>query len=182
MTGMWRVRPDGDSCVSRVFAGKAFLQDTRKIFCSASLSSLIHTFCAYTIYTHITHKYWGVLLRKNPSQTTWELEIVIPINLYTFVLRIFSSHTSPFPYHWEVDSPNTYHTLWECQVRFGVAGKHWKKPRMADATWSLLRDPKSKIRHNSEKPCWSRSLEGLGTEDRLGLEGLLLTHVSQLIV
>ena len=53
---------------------------------------------------------------------------------------------------------------------------------MADATWSLLRDPKSKIRHNSEKPCWSRSLEGLGTEDRLGLEGLLLTHVSQLIV
>ena len=108
-----------ETAVSRkYFAGKAFLQDTRKIFCSASLSSLIHTFCAYTIYTHITHKYWGVLLRKNPSQTTWELEIVIPINLYTFVLRIFSSPTSPFPYHWEVDSPNTYHTLWEFQVRF----------------------------------------------------------------
>ena len=29
---------------------------------------------------------------------------------------------------------------------------------------------------------WSRSLEGLGTEGRLGLEGLLLTLVSQLIV
>ena len=28
----------------------------------------------------------------------------------------------------------------------------------------------------------ARSLEGLGTSGRLGLEGLLLTHVSQLIV
>ena len=36
--------------------GKAFPQDTRETFCSANLSSLIHTFCAYTTYTHITHK------------------------------------------------------------------------------------------------------------------------------
>ena len=43
--------------ISREYlAGKAFPQDTREAFCSASLSSLIHTFCAYTIYTHITHK------------------------------------------------------------------------------------------------------------------------------
>ena len=34
----------------------------------------------------------------------------------------------------------------------------------------------------AKKPCWSKSLEGLGTSGRLGLEGLLLTHVSQLIV
>ena len=53
---------------------------------------------------------------------------------------------------------------------------------MADATWSLLRDPESKTRHGFEKSCWSRSLEGLGTEDRLGLEGILFTYVSQLIV
>ena len=103
--------------VSREYlAGKAFLRDTREIFCSASLSNLIHTFYAYIIYTHITHKCWGELLRENPSQTTWELEIVIPTNLYTFVLGISSSSTSPFLYHWEVDSLNTYHTLWECQV------------------------------------------------------------------
>ena len=38
----------------------------------------------------------------------------------------------------------------------------------------LLRDPESETRHGSKKPCWSRSLEGLGTLDRLGLEGLLL--------
>ena len=30
----------------------------------------------------------------------------------------------------------------------------------------------------SEKSCWSRSLEGLGTSGRLGLKGFLLTHVS----
>ena len=99
------------------FVGKAFSRDTRETFCSASLSSLIHTFCAYITYTHITHKCWGELLRENHSQTTWELEIVIPTILYTFVLGISISPTSPFPYHWEVDSSNTYHTLWECQVR-----------------------------------------------------------------
>ena len=98
--------------------GKAFLRDTREAFCFANLSSLIHTFCAYTIYTHITHKCEESFWEKNPSKNTRELEIVIPTILYTFVYGISSSPTSPFPYHWEVDSPNTYHTLWECQVRF----------------------------------------------------------------
>ena len=63
-----------------------------------------------------TNEKWE-LLRENPSQTTWELEIFIPTILYTFVLGISLSLTSPIPYHWEADSPNTYHTLWECQVR-----------------------------------------------------------------
>ena len=108
-----------ETVVSREYLmSKAFSQDTHETFCSASLSSLIHTFCAYTIYTHITHKYWGEILRENPSQTTWKLEIVIPTILYTFVLGISLPPTPPFPYNWEVDSPKTYHTLWECQVRF----------------------------------------------------------------
>ena len=43
-----------ETVVSREYlAGKAFPRDTRETFYSASLSSLIHTFCAYTIYTHI---------------------------------------------------------------------------------------------------------------------------------
>ena len=50
-------------------AGKAFPRDTRETFCSASLSSLKHTFCAYTIYTHITHKceesFWEKTLAKH---------------------------------------------------------------------------------------------------------------------
>ena len=60
-------------------AGKAFPRGIRKTFYFARLSFLIHTFCAYTIYTHITHRCWGVLLRENPSHKPWELEIVIPI-------------------------------------------------------------------------------------------------------
>ena len=102
----------------KYLTSKAFLRDTCETFCSASLSNLIHIFCAYTIYTHINHKCSGELLIENPSQKTWELEIVIPTILYTIVLGISSSPTSPFPYHWEVDSPKTYHTLWECQVKF----------------------------------------------------------------
>ena len=106
-----------ETAVSREYlAGKAFPWDTRETFRSARLYYLIHTFCTYTIYTHITHKWKREPLRENPSKNTWELEIVIPTFLYTFVCGISSSPTSPFPYHWEVDSPNTYHTNSECQV------------------------------------------------------------------
>ena len=58
-----------ETTMSRKYlAGKAFSRDTREAFCSASLSSLKHTFCAYTIYTHITHKckesFWEKTLAK----------------------------------------------------------------------------------------------------------------------
>ena len=90
MTGMRRVRTDGDSCVSRPFretlASKSFPRDTRKTFCFSRLSFLIHTFYAYTIYTHITHRCWGVLQREKPSRKLWELEIVIPTYLYTLLV------------------------------------------------------------------------------------------------
>ena len=97
-------------------AGKAFSRDTCEAFCFAKLYYLIHTFCTYTIYTHITHNWEGEPLRENPSKNTWELEIVILTFLYTFVCGISSSLTSPFPYHWNVDSPNIYHTRSEYQV------------------------------------------------------------------
>ena len=95
---------------------KAFLRDTRETFCFAKLYYMIQTFCTHTIYTHITHKCLGVILRENPSQSPWELEIVIPTILYIIAYGFSSTPTSPFPYHWEFDSPNTYHTLSECQV------------------------------------------------------------------
>ena len=106
-----------ETAVSREYlAGKAFSRDTRETFYFARLYYLIHTFYTHTIYTHITHKCYWVLLRENPSQTPWELEIVIPTILYIIACGFFSTPTSPFPYHWEVDSPNTYHTLSKCQV------------------------------------------------------------------
>ena len=58
-----------ETVVSREYLmSKAFSQDTHETFCSASLSSLIHTFCAYTIYTHITtnieESFWEKTLDK----------------------------------------------------------------------------------------------------------------------
>ena len=98
-------------------AGKAFSRDTHETFYFTEFSYLIHTFCTHTIYPPITHICWGVLLRENPSHKPWELEIVIPIILYTIHCGFSSTPTSQFPYPWEIDSPNTYHTLSECQVR-----------------------------------------------------------------
>ena len=98
-------------------AGKAFPRDTHETFCYASLYYLIHTFFTHTIYTHITHKSLGVLQRENPNQKPWELEIFIPTILHTIACGFSSTPISQFPYHWEVDSPNTYHTLSKCQVR-----------------------------------------------------------------
>ena len=48
-------------------ASKAFPWDTCETFCSAKLYYLIHTFCTYTIYIHITHKCKGEFLRENLS-------------------------------------------------------------------------------------------------------------------
>ena len=107
-----------ETTVSRGKVSISRVRPSRETFYSARLYYLIHTFCTYTIYTHITHKWEGEgePLRENLSKNIWELEIVIPIFLYTFVYGISSSPTFPFPYHWEVDSPNTYHTHSECQV------------------------------------------------------------------
>ena len=117
----WNVKSQ-DRMEAAVFreclASKAFLRDTCETFCFARLSFLIHTFCAYTIYTHITYRCWGVFPRENPSHKPWKLEIVIPTYLYTFACGFSLTPTSPFPYHWEVGSLNTYHTFSKCLVRF----------------------------------------------------------------
>ena len=99
-------------------ASKAFPRNTRETFCFAKLCYLIHTFCTHTIYTHITHKSWGVFQRENSSHKPWELEIAIPTIFYTIACGFSSIPLSPFSYPWEVDSLNTYHTLSECSVRF----------------------------------------------------------------
>ena len=123
--------------------GKAFPRDTHETFCFARLSYLIHTFCTHTIYTHITHICWGVLLRENSSHKPWELEIVIPTFLYTIVCGFSLTPTFPFPYHWEVDSSNTYHTLSECQVRFWCCWEALEEARFWWIQSSVLRDPES---------------------------------------
>ena len=61
---------------------------------------------------------------------------------------------------------------------FWSLGSFGDLPKEAGEAWrmqsGILRDLKSQTRHGSEKTCWSRSLEGIGTLGRLGLEDLLL--------
>ena len=112
-----------ETAMSREYlAGKAFPET----FCSGRLYYLIHTFCTYTIYTHITHKWEGKPLRENPSKNTWELEIIIPIFLYTFVYGI--PHLLPLHFHIiERLIVQTLTTPFESvKWSFGAVGKYWK--------------------------------------------------------
>ena len=124
-------------------AGKAFSRDTRETFYFIEFSYLMHTFCTHIIYTPITHICWGVLLRENPSHKPWKLEIVIPIILYTIHCGFSSTPTSQFPYPWEVDSPNTYHTLSECQGRFWCYWEALEEAKLRRMQSSVLRDSES---------------------------------------
>ena len=98
-------------------AGRPHPQGARETFCFARVLILIHAFRAYTIYTHITHKCWGVILRENPSHTPWELKIVIPTYLYIFAYGF--PQLLPLHFHTieRLIAQNTYHTLSKCQVR-----------------------------------------------------------------
>ena len=122
----------------KYLAGKAFSRDTHETFCSTSLYCMIHTFCILIIYTHITHKCDRELLRENPSKNTWELEIVILTILYTFFCGIFSSPAFPFSYQWEINSPNTYHTFWECPVRFWCCWETLEKAKDGRCNMELI--------------------------------------------
>ena len=125
----------------KCLVGKAFPRDTHKTFCFAELSILIHSILIHTIYTPITHTCWGVLLRENSSHKPWELEIVIPTILYTIACGFSSTPNSPFSYHWEIDSPNIYHTLSECQVRIWCCWEAFEEARFwqmqLGALWDL---------------------------------------------
>ena len=56
--------------IRKYLAGKNFSRDTHETFYSTKLYYLIHTFWTHTIYTLITHKFEGELLRENPSKNT----------------------------------------------------------------------------------------------------------------
>ena len=102
--------------------------DTRETFCFSRLCYLIHTFYTHTIYTHITHKCEGVLLRENPNQTPWELEIVIPTYLYTFAYGF--PHLLPLHFHTieRLIAQTLTMPFQSVKWGFGAVGKHWKKP------------------------------------------------------
>ena len=121
-------------------AGKAFPRDTRETICFAILSYLLHYILTHTIYTIITHRCWEVLLKENPSHKPWELEIVIPTIFYTIACGFSSTPTSPFPYHWEVDSSNTYSTLSKCSMRFWCCWEALEEASLWRMQSGILRD------------------------------------------
>ena len=114
MTRSWRVMPDCQ--IREYFARKAILWGTRETFCLVKIKLLYQILYPHYKYPHYPWNVWSSFQRENHSRNTWELEIVIPTYLYTFACGFSSTPTSPFPYHWEVNSPNTYHTRLECQV------------------------------------------------------------------
>ena len=69
------------------------------------------------IYPHYPQMLSSASERKPWPNTLRVRDYHTHISLH-ICLWISSTSTSPFPYHWEVDNPNTYHTLSECQVRF----------------------------------------------------------------
>ena len=152
-------------------AGKAFPWDTCEIFCFARLSFLIHTFCAYTIYTYFTHGCWGVLLRENPGHNPWELEIVLPIIIYTNCLWIFlNSYLSisiPLRGWYFKHLPHPFRVFSEV---LGLLGSIGRSQALANAIGRIA-GSRELDKTRFQKACWSRSLEGLGVSGRLGLEG-----------
>ena len=124
-------------------AGKAFPRDTRETFFFVELSYLIHTFFTHTIYTPITHRCWGVLLRENPSHNPWEFQIVLPTFLYTIHCGFSSTPTSPYLYLSKIDSLNTYHTHSKCQVRFWCCWEALEEAKLWRMQSGVLRDPES---------------------------------------
>ena len=114
----------------KCLAGKAFPQDTRETFCFVELSYLIHAFFTHTIYTPITQRCWGVLLRENPRHNPWELEIVIP-HFSTQSIVVFSQL---LPLHFYILERLIVQTLTtpilSVKWGFGAARKHWKKPSL----------------------------------------------------
>ena len=115
----WEESVQMETAVFREYlAGKAFPWDTCETFYFTRLYYLIHTFCTHTIYTHITHKCWGVLLRENPNFKPGELEIIIPIYLYTYACGFPQLLSLHFHIIERLIVQNTYRTLSKCQMRF----------------------------------------------------------------
>ena len=119
MIGMRRIRIGWRQLV---FASVSWVRPSREIPAKQSIllncpiwyTLSVPTLFIPTLSTYVEECFW----EENPSHKPWELKIVIPIILYTIHCEFSSTPTSSFPYTWEVDIPNTYHTRSECQVRF----------------------------------------------------------------
>ena len=100
---------------------------------------------------------------------------------YSFLVRNHSrlfSFPFPFSYLERRFIPKHNPHLFRVQRVFQSLGSFRDLPKEVGEVWQMqsgiLRDLESQTRHGSKKPYWSKSLEGLSTLGRLGLEGFLL--------
>ena len=136
----------------------------------------------HTIYTIVTHKCKGDHSERKTLDKFFTIHTsIFQKESYSSLVRNHSSLFSfplPLSYLERRFVPKHNLLLFRVQRVFWSLGNFGDLPKEVGETWQMqsgvLWDPESQTRHGSKKPCWSRSLEGLGTLDRLGLEGLLL--------
>ena len=136
----------------------------------------------HTIFTLITHK----SKRGHSESKTLDRFSTIHTPIFqresysSLVRNSFSLFSFPLPltYLERRFVPKHNLHLFKVQRVFWSLGSFGDLPQEAGEAWRMqsgvLWYPESQTRHGSEKPCWSRILEGLGILGRLGLEGLLL--------
>ena len=119
----------------------------------ASLHNLKHFFTlSHTLPLHDSRLNTGLLIVKIHANLARNKanKMVDKIQPYSYThislhicLWISSTPTSLFPYHWEVDSLNTYHTLSECQVRIWCCWEALEEARLWWMQSGVLRDLES---------------------------------------
>ena len=146
------------------------------------------TLLPYYIYPYYPQMQRRPFRKKNPREVFYNTHThLLERESYPSLVRNhFSFFSFPLPLSYLERRFVTKHNphLSRVQKVFWSLGSFGELPKKADEAWQMqsgiLWDSESKTRYSSKKPCWSRSLEGL-CAGRLGLESLLLIHVSQLI-
>ena len=79
---------DEESCQVVIFATVSWVRPTRegpaKVFVCKKLCFALSSLYPYYIYPYYPQSVRSAFQRENPKKYTWELEIIIPIIIYTF--------------------------------------------------------------------------------------------------
>ena len=82
--------------------------------CTIWYTLFVPTLYIPTLPTNVKEWFWEKTIAKHLESQRLSYPYISAHMLVGFL----NSYLSISKYHWEVDSPNTYHTLSECQVRF----------------------------------------------------------------
>ena len=95
------------------------------------------------IYPHYPQIVRSAFQRENSKKYTWELEIVIPIIIYTFPCGF--PQLLPFYFYIleRLIAQTLTTTILIVKWDFGVAGKYWKEPFIGGCSRAELRDSES---------------------------------------